>query len=282
MVLSLGFIWMFMCGGFSGIMHSSAPADSQQQDTYFVVAHFHYVLLGGVLLGLMAGLYFWFPKIFGRMPSAAIAYVASALVIFGFNLAFGPMHYLGLTGMPRRTHTYQAGYGWEDWNFIATIGAYILGLGVFLAFANLVWTAWRGKRAETDPWDGRTLEWSLPSPVPAYNFAQTPVVTTRDAWFEHKHGSARMGALADGGPEGVHMPSQSWMPLLAAVGFLMIGLGLPMMSMGIPHLGWLVIAGLGVLFLGIWLWAIEGPGGYHLKTPSAKSVAPTPAASVHS
>jgi cytochrome c oxidase subunit 1 len=184
--------------------------------------------------------------------------------------------------MPRRTHTYQAGYGWEDWNFIATIGAYILGLGVFLAFANLVWTAWRGKRAETDPWDGRTLEWSLPSPVPAYNFAQTPIVATRDAWFEHKHGSARMGALADGGPEGVHMPSQSWMPLLAAVGFLMIGLGLPMMSMGIPHLGWLVIAGLGVLFLGIWLWAIEGPGGYHLKTPSAKSVAPTPTASVHS
>ena len=269
MVLALGFIWMFMCGGFSGVMHSAAPADSQQQDSYFVIAHFHYVLLGGVLLGLMAGLYFWFPKIFGRMPNAPIAYIASGLVILGFNVAFGPMHYLGLAGQPRRTHTYHAGNGWEQWNYVATIGAYILGIGVALAFVNLVWTAFRGKKCSNDPWDGRTLEWSLPSPVPEYNFAQAPIVATRDAFFEDKHGSKRIGFEPDGGEAGVHMPSQSWMPLVASAGFLFIGFGMPMMAMGVPHSGWMVIGGLGVLFLGIWLWALEGPGGYMLKTPAA-------------
>ena len=279
MVLALGFIWMFMCGGFSGVMHSSAPADSQQQDSYFVIAHFHYVLLGGVLLGLMAGLYFWFPKIFGRMPNAPVAYLGSALVILGFNLAFGPMHYLGLAGQPRRTHTYHAGNGWETWNYVATIGAYILGIGVVLVFGNLVWTAFRGKKCGNDPWDGRTLEWSLPSPVPEYNFAQAPVVATRDAFFEHKHGAKKIGLENDGGEAGVHMPSQSWMPMLASAGFLFIGFGMPMMAMGIPHAGWLVISGLGVLFLGIWLWALEGPGGYMLKTP-APSGAPAPAETV--
>jgi cytochrome c oxidase subunit 1 len=209
------------------------------------------------------------------MPDATVAYVASGLVIFGFNMAFGPMHYLGLAGQPRRTHTYQAGFGWEDWNLVATIGAFVLGIGIFLAFANLAWTAFRGRKCESDPWDARTLEWSLPSPVPAYNFAQTPVVAARDAWFGHKHGGPKVGALADGGPDGVHMPSQSWMPLLASLGFLIVGLCIPMMAMGIPHAGWGVVSGLGVLFLGIWLWALEGPGGYQLITPAA---APSPAA----
>jgi cytochrome c oxidase subunit 1 len=274
MVLALGFIWMFMCGGFSGVMHSSAPADSQQQDSYFVIAHFHYVLLGGVLLGLMAGLYFWFPKIFGRMPNAPVAYLGSALVILGFNLAFGPMHYLGLAGQPRRTHTYHAGNGWEDWNFVATVGAFILGIGVFTAFANLVYTAFKGPKCSSDPWDGRTLEWSLPSPVPEYNFAQSPVVGARDAFTEHKHGTKRIAYESDGGEAGVHMPSQSWMPMLAAAGFLFIGFGMPMMAMGIPHAGWIVVGGVAVLFAGIWFWALEGPGGYMLKTPA---VSPTPA-----
>ena len=266
---------MFMCGGFSGVMHSAAPADAQQQDSYFVIAHFHYVLLGGVLLGLMSGLYFWFPKIFGRMPNASVAYIASGLVILGFNLAFGPMHYLGLAGQPRRTHTYHAGNGWETWNLVATIGAFILGIGVFLAFANLVWTVFKGEKCSNDPWDGRTLEWSLPSPVPEYNFARSPIIATRDAHYEDKHGGKKIGFENDGGEEGVHMPSQSWMPLVAGFGFLMIGIGMPLMSMAVPHAGWVVISGLGVMFLGIWLWALEGPGGYMLKTPTKSS--PTPA-----
>jgi len=226
------------------------------------------VLLGGVLLGLMGGLYFWFPKIFGRMPNAGIAYLATGMVILGFNLAFGPMHYLGLAGQPRRTHTYHAGNGWETWNYVATIGAFILGIGVFLAFVNLVYTAFKGVKCASDPWNGRTLEWSLPSPVPEYNFARSPIVASRDVFFEHKHGVHKLTYENDGGEAGVHMPSQSWFPLLAGFGFLIIGFGMPMMAMGMPHAGWMVIAGLGVMFMGIWLWALEGPGGYMLKTPS--------------
>jgi cytochrome c oxidase subunit 1 len=229
----------------------------------------------------MAGLYFWFPKIFGRMPKASVAYVASGMVILGFNLAFGPMHYLGLAGMPRRTHTYHAGMGWDTWNFVATIGAFILGIGVFLAFANLVWTAFKGEKCSSDPWDGRTLEWSLPSPVPEYNFARSPIISARDAYIEHKHGGHKIGYESDGGEAGVHMPSQSWMPMLASFGFLLIGMGMPMLAMMIPHAGWIVIAGIGILFLGIWLWALEGPGGYMLKTPSG-STSPSPVSATSS
>ena len=228
----------------------------------------------------MAGLYFWFPKIFGRMPNEKVAYLASGLVIIGFNLAFGPMHYLGLAGMPRRTHTYHAGNGWETWNLVATVGAYILGIGVATAFINLVWTAFKGRKVESDPWDGRTLEWSLPSPVPEYNFAQSPVIGARDAFSEHKYGDLRLIYEKDGGPSGVHMPSQSWMPLLASAGFLFIGFGMPMMSMGIPYAGWLVITGLVVLIAGIWLWALEGPGGYMLTTPTNTAPANQPSASL--
>ncbi len=276
MVFALGFIWMFMMGGFSGIMHSSAPADAQQQDSYFVVAHFHYVLLGGVLLGLMAGLYFWVPKIFGKQMNQKLGYWVCGMVVVGFNVAFFPMHYLGLTGMPRRTHTYLAGYGWELWNHVSTIGAFILGIGVAICFINLVWTVIRGKKVEDDVWDGRTLEWSLPSPVPAYNFAATPVISARDAWWVHKHGNKQITYMNDGGPEGVHMPSQSWFPLMCGCGFLVFGVSMAMMAAGVPHAGYFAIGGLGTVVLGIYLWALEGPGGYHLKTPAPKP-SPTPA-----
>jgi len=141
MVFALGFIWMFMLGGFSGIMHSAAPADAQQQDSYFVVAHFHYVLLGGLLLSLLGGLYYWVPKILGRMMNQKLGYWVAGLVIVGFNVTFFPMHYLGLLGMPRRTHTYWSGFGWETYNFICTCGSLVLGLGIFLCFYDIFRTA---------------------------------------------------------------------------------------------------------------------------------------------
>ncbi|MGE9294679.1 MAG: cytochrome c oxidase subunit I, partial [Puniceicoccales bacterium] len=266
MVFSLGFIWMFMLGGFTGIMHSAAPADAQQQDSYFVVAHFHYVLLGGVLLGLLAGLYFWTPKIFGRMLNQKLGYWTAFLVIAGFNITFFPMHYLGLTGMPRRTHTYLGDMGWNLWNLVATAGAFILGIGVLLCFVNIVWTAIKGEKCEADPWDGRTLEWSTPTPVPAYNFARTPIVQARDCYWVHKHGDKKMEAMPDDG-HGIHMPSQSWFPLLCGFGFAVFGVAMAMMGGGIPHAGWFAIGGLSTVFLGVYLWALEGPGGYHLEVP---------------
>lgn len=276
MCFALGFIWMFMMGGFSGIMHSSAPADAQQQDSYFVVAHFHYVLLGGVLLGLLGGIYFWVPKIFGRQMNQKLGYWVVGLVVAGFNIAFFPMHYLGLTGMPRRTHTYLAGFGWELWNMVSTIGAFLLGIGIAICFVNLVWTVFRGKKVGADPWDGRTLEWSLPTPVPSYNFAATPIVSARDCWWEHKHGNKKMKYMSDGGPDGVHMPSQSWFPLQCGIGFLWFGMSMAMMAAGVPYAGYSAIFGLCLLFLGIYLWAIEGPGGYHIKTPRPDDSSPDP------
>ncbi len=265
MVLSLGFIWMFMMGGFSGIMHSAAPADAQQQDSYFVVAHFHYVLIGGSILALMAGIYFWMPKMIGRMWYGKLGYWVSGVVIVGLNLTFFPMHFLGMIGMPRRTHTYLEGTGWEPMNTLCTIGAFVLAVGILLFLIDIIRTAKKGPPAGDDPWDGRTLEWTIPSPPPSHNFTRTPVVRSRDALWAHKHGSGklRLGHV-DPGPHGIHMPSQSWFPLVASFGFLILGISMALKEAGVPFCGYIAIGGLVVTFVGIYLWALEGPGGYHL------------------
>jgi len=280
MVFSCAFVWMFMMGGFSGIMHAAAPADAQQQDSYFVIAHFHYVLLGGILLGLLSGIYFWIPKVFGRQMSEKLGYWIAGMIIAGFNIAFFPMHYLGLTGMPRRTHTYLADMGWNTWNFVATMGAYLLGAGIFLCFFDMVRTVMSKKRAcGPDPWGGRTLEWSLSSPVPPYNFAKLPIVSCRDAWWMQKHGGIPIEYdLNEDTSHGVHMPSQSWMPMGASFGIFTFGMGMTLMTAGVPLCGYVAIAGLAITFLFIFLWALEGPGGYHIAVPEPEKP-PTPAPS---
>mgnify|MGYP005839268819 CR=1 FL=1 len=283
MVFALGFIWMFMMGGLSGLMHAAAPADAQQQDSYFIVAHFHYVLIGGALLALLGGLYFWVPKMSGRMMSEKLGYFAAGMILVGFNLAFFPMHYLGLTGMPRRTHTYLSGFGWETWNFYSTIGAFILGIGVCIVVLDIIRTIFSGKPCGGDPWDARTLEWSTPSPVPAYNFARTPIIPGRDPWWMHKHGKKPEQQMeydiADA--DGFHMPSQSWWPLFASLGLFIVGVSAALYSGGLPYSGVVALFGLGLTIVSIFLWALEGPGGYYLKPPSeddpgvAAPVAPT-------
>lgn len=271
MLFSVGFIWMFMMGGFTGIMHSSPPVDAQQQDTYFVVAHFHYVLIGGSLFALFAGIYFWFPKVTGKMMSEFVGKIVFYVMFIGFNLAFFPMHILGMTGMPRRTHTYKAGMGWEQSNFWSTIGAMILGLGVALFVIQIIYTCFRGRRTNGDPWDARTLEWVTDSPPKEYNFAYTPVVHARDQLWENKHGpdSRKMERIAPG-PHGIHMPDQSWWPLILAIGLFIACLG--MVFHGEPAwwgeearygLG-ITIFGLLVTLGSIYGWALEGPGGFHL------------------
>jgi len=281
MVFSMAFVWMFMLGGFSGIMHSAAPADAEQHDSYFIVAHFHYVLLGGVLLGLLSGIYYWVPKIFGKMMNQKLGYWVAGLVIVGFNVAFFPMHYLGLIGMTRRTYTYLPDKGWNLWNFVSTMGAYMLGVGVFLCFMDMVITVRSKKRAcGPDPWDARTLEWSLPSPVPDYNFARLPIVSCRDAWWMQKHNNIPIEYDQSDVSHGVHMPSQSWMPMGAGIGFFIFGMGIVLMSAGVPYCGYVAIGGLSTTVVFIYLWAIEGPGGYHLAvptvaTPPAPTAAPT-------
>ena len=213
MMFALGFIWLFMFGGFSGIMHAAAPADAQQHNSYFVVAHFHYVLIGGSLFGLLAGIHYWFPLLFGRKVSEFWGKLSFWIIFVGFNVTFFPMHFLGLNGMPRRTFTYDYNMGWNTGNLIATIGAFILGIGVAVYFGAMIYTYFKGEKTTLDPWDARTLEWSLPNPVPEYNYLVIPTIHARDAWWYEKHHQEEIAkekavhAQEEESHGGIHMPS---------------------------------------------------------------------------
>jgi cytochrome c oxidase subunit 1 len=171
MYFALAFIAMFIMGGLSGVMHASPPADLQQTDTYFVVAHFHYVLFGGSIFALTAGAYYWFPKMFGKMLGGGLGKVHFWLMLIGFNLTFMPMHFVGLNGMPRRVYTYAEGMGFDLMNRLETIGSMILGFSM-LVFVYNIWKSLRNPvPAPADPWHGATLEWAIPSPPQEFNFA---------------------------------------------------------------------------------------------------------------
>jgi cytochrome c oxidase subunit 1 len=184
MLWIVGFLITFVIGGMSGVMTASAPLDLQLTDTYFVVAHFHYVLVGGAIFPLLGAFCYWYPKATGRLMSERWGYVAFALIVGGFNLGFFPMHILGLLGMPRRVYTYPASMGWGTLNLIATIGSGIAVLGGLVFVANALWSYWRGRPAGDDPWGGPTLEWACPSPPPAYNFERTPAVQSLTPMWE--------------------------------------------------------------------------------------------------
>lgn len=186
MLFALGFLAMFLIGGLTGIILASVPIDWQVSDSYFLVAHFHYVLFGGSLFALMAAFYYWFPKATGRMLSEKWGRWHFWLLFIGFNLLFGPMHISGILGMPRRVYTYHE-TSWEIWNQLSTIGAVIMGVGFLCFFWNLVVSLRGGKPAGDDPWDAWTLEWATSSPPPSYNFEQIPVVRSRRPLWDLKH-----------------------------------------------------------------------------------------------
>jgi cytochrome c oxidase subunit 1 len=269
LLFALGFVSMFIIGGLSGVTHAIVPSDAQQTDTYYIVAHFHYVLFGGAIFGLFAGLYYWWPKFFGRMLSEGIGKVHFWLMFIGFNLAFGPMHILGLQGQPRRTYTYPEGMGWDFWNFVETIGAFVIGLSALTFLVNVVASRRRGQEAGPDPWDGRTLEWSISSPPPEHNFDEIPVVRDRDDFWHRKYrenvpegepAPAIAGGADDHGGHGhIHLPSPSYFPLFAAIGVPVAAYGVVLIGREVGGGPILIAAGLLVTLLSLFGWAIE-PG----------------------
>jgi cytochrome c oxidase subunit 1 len=286
MMFAIGFLWMFMIGGLSGIMHAAAPADAQQHGSYFVVAHFHYVLIGGSLFALFAGITYWFPLMFGRMVSETWGKVAFWFVFIGFNVTFFPMHFLGLEGMPRRTFTYDRDMGWATGNLWATIGAFILGIGVATYFGSLIYAYFKGERRGKDPWDGRTLEWSLPNPPPEYNFQAIPTIHARDAyWYQKRHKDevekeTADKVKADESHGGIHMPFQSIYPFLASVGILIGAIGTAIIDPANPaqYPGFwgpkiaVTILGGAIMFVSVVLWSLEGNDGYHIHLNADGSV----------
>ncbi|MEA3037976.1 MAG: cytochrome c oxidase subunit [Sphingomonadales bacterium] len=182
----VAFIVTFVIGGLSGVMQASVPIDLQVHDTYFVVAHFHYVLIGGAVFPLLGAWTYWFPKACGRMMSEGLGKVSFWMVFLGFQVAFFPMHILGLMGMPRRVYTYPAGMGWDEMNFLSTIGAFIVAAAILLFLVNAVNSWFRGAVAGPNPWDAPTLEWAMSSPPPQYNFEHIPVVTSRTPLWDNR------------------------------------------------------------------------------------------------
>ncbi|WP_273850285.1 cytochrome c oxidase subunit I [Guptibacillus spartinae] len=256
-LFAVGFIPSFVLGGMTGVMLSVPPADYQYHDSYFVVAHFHYVIVGGVVFGLFAGMYYWWPKIFGTVLNEFLGKLHFWLFFIGFHLTFFPMHFLGLMGMPRRVYTYLSGQSLDEANFAATMGAFLMGLATIIMVWNIIQTSVKGKKAGNDPWDGRTLEWAISSPAPEYNFAQTPLVRGLDAWWlEKRAGNTQMVAAEP--LDDIHMPDSSILPVL-------LSLGLFTAALSAIYSNWvLAIGGLALAALSMILRSVIDYHGYHI------------------
>jgi cytochrome c oxidase subunit 1 len=288
LLFGVGLVAMFTIGGLSGVTHSIVPSDYQQTDTYYVVAHFHYVMFGGSIFGLFAGTYYWFPKVTGRLLDDRLGKLHFWLMLIGFNVTFGPMHLLGMDGMPRRIYTYADGMGWNFWNLVETVGAFIIAASIAVFIANLAVTRRRGEPAGDDPWDARTVEWMTTSPPPHYNFEEVPQISARDELWHRKYvgGATRppvrvpAGASPDHDPgeaavddqaqpahgpghtghADIHMPSPSYYPVIAAAGMPIAGWGV--YAGGPVQVALLALGGL-LIVSGLFGWVLEPSAEEH-------------------
>ncbi len=272
MLFAIGLIVEFTIGGLSGVTHAVSPSDTQQTDTYYIVAHFHYVLFGGAVFGIFAGFYYWWPKMFGKLLSEKLGKWNFWLMVIGMNLTFGPMHILGLQGQPRRMVVYPenlTGEGFFNlhfWNTVASVGSYILAIGIFVFLVNVLHTTRKGAKSPLDPWDARSLEWLTTNPPKEHNFDVVPHVHALDEFFHRKYEEVD----TDAGPRllkvrtaeelmaeqeanadtHIHMPSPSYWPIVLAI-------ALPIMAYGIIFTKLLAVAGGVILLLAMFGWALE-------------------------
>jgi cytochrome c oxidase subunit I+III len=272
MLYVVGFLAVFVLGGITGVMVAMVPFDWQAHDSYFVVAHFHYVLVGGSLFPILAGLHHFLPKLTGGIMGEGLGKVAFALNFVGFNLAFFPQHALGLWGMPRRVWTYEEGLGWEGLNLLSTAGSYVMGVGMLLFAVNLARAHLpSAPRAPSDPWGGDTLEWATASPAPNFNFQHLPVVASPEPMWD---GESRFGPggegwrerldradrgvredLATTGLDGepdhvIALPGHSMWPLLLTISIMVCLVGVLIDSVALGFIGLAGIVG----FTAAWLW----------------------------
>jgi cytochrome c oxidase subunit 1 len=256
-LFALSFVAMFTLGGLSGIMHSSAPIDSQHQDSYFVVAHFHYVLYGGAVMALFGGIYYWFPKVTCRLMNEAMGKAQFWLYMIGFNLTFFPMHFLGVQGMPRRQYIYAGDLNWNLWNFVSSLGAYVTAAGGILFAVNIIYSLRRGEKAAADPWDGRTLEWTISSPPPEYNFGVEPTVKHLDDFWHQKYEEngtrKQIPTPPSYDPAKIHLPNPSFWPILLAAGITMAACGFFIATYGLA----ISLTGVAVMVISSYGWVYE-------------------------
>nr|BAA12829.1 cytochrome c oxidase subunit I [Bacillus sp.] [Bacillus sp. (in: firmicutes)] len=263
MLWAIAFIPSFVMGGVTGIMLGSAAADYQYHDTYFVVAHFHYVIVGGVVFALFAATHYWWPKMFGKVLDETLGKITFWLFFIGFHLTFFIQHFLGLMGMPRRTYTFLPGQGFELGNFISTVGAFFMAAGTIVLLVNIVKTSFSKQSVSGDVWgDGRTLEWATASPPLEYNFKQTPLVRGLDPlWVEKMAGKKEMHPAEPVGD--IHMPNGSIIPFIISLGLFIAAFGAMYnqeRTWGIPVL----IIGLVITFGSMFFRSVIEDHGYHI------------------
>jgi cytochrome c oxidase subunit I+III len=273
MLFALGFLLIFLLGGITGVMVAVLPFDWQVTDSYFVVAHFHYVLNGAVVFPIFGALYYWLPKMTGRMLDERLGKISFWTMFIGFNVAFFPMHILGFLGMPRRIYTYDSGLGWDTLNLLISVASFVFAAGTLLTLYNFVRSRFRGARAPADPWHADSLEWTTTSPPPEYNFAAIPIVNGRHPLWDDPPSSVEVadgqastralgvvGALEkdmpvteglDARPQAVlGIPEPTYLPFIAAVGIALLFVGLLVEAAVIGVVGVLI----GMAAVVHWLW----------------------------